>query len=256
VARSEEGPADAPVVVMVGSLGSTRQMWDPQVPALAQRFRVVRYDTRGHGGSPVPPGPYEIADLVDDLVCVLDELGVERAHLVGLSLGGMTAMLAAATHPDRVDRVAVLCTSALLGPASGWAERAAAVCAGGTAAVADAVVERWFTPEHSAADPGLVAWARAMVAATPAHGYAACCGAIERMDLREALPRIKTPLLAIAGRQDQATRPAHLEAIVDAVPGGRLVVLEAAAHLANLDQPAAVTALLVDHLDAEAQHDR
>ena len=249
VARSRQGPPDAPVVVLIGSLGSTRQMWDPQVPRLADHFSVVRYDTRGHGQSPVPPGPYQIADLVADLVAVLDDLGVQRAHLVGLSLGGMTALLAAATHPDRVDRMAVLSTSALLGPASGWADRAELVRSSGTAAVADAVVERWFTPAHRAADPGLVAWARAMVAATPAEGYAACCGAIQRMDLRDELPGIKAPVLAIAGRQDPTTPPEHLAAIVGAVPDGRLVVLDAAAHLANLDQPAAVTELLVDHLD-------
>ena len=130
-----EGPANAPVVLLAGSLGSSLQMWEPQVPALAGRFRVVRYDTRGHGLSPVPAGPYALDDLVDDVVALLDRLGVERAHVVGLSLGGMTAMRLAAREPHRVDRLALLCTSASLGPASAWAERAAAVRAGGTAAV-------------------------------------------------------------------------------------------------------------------------
>ncbi|MGZ4603744.1 MAG: 3-oxoadipate enol-lactonase [Kineosporiaceae bacterium] len=244
-----EGPAGAPVVVMAPSLGSTMRMWDPQAAVLARTRRVLRFDTRGHGGSPAPPGPYEIADLVDDLVALLDRLGIERADLVGLSLGGMTSLLAAATHPDRVERVAVLCTSALLGPASAWADRAAAVRAGGTAAVAEAVVDRWFTPEHQAADAALVAWARAMVAAVPAEGYVACCGAIERMDLRPDLGRISAPLLAIAGREDLATPPPHLELIASAVRGARLVVLDDAAHLANLDQPDAVTRLLLEHLD-------
>ena len=118
VHHAEAGPADAPVVVLIGSLGSTLAMWDPQVPALRQRFRVVRYDARGHGSSPVPPGPYVLDDLVDDTVALLDRLGVARAHVVGLSLGGMTAMRLAAREPARVDRLALLCTSALLGPPS------------------------------------------------------------------------------------------------------------------------------------------
>jgi 3-oxoadipate enol-lactonase len=248
LAYSADGPADAPVVVMGGSLGSTRAMWQPQVDALARTFRVVRYDARGHGESPVPAGTYEIADLVDDLVALLDTLGVARAHLVGLSIGGMTALLAAATHPDRVDRVAVMCTSAQLGPPSAWAERAAAVRAGGTASIAPTVAERWFTPAHRAADPAVLEWARAMIAATPDEGYIACCGAIERMDLRGDLPRITAPLLAIAGRDDPATPPPHLELIAAAVPHARLVLVEDAAHLANIDQPDIVNALLTEHL--------
>ena len=248
----DEGPRDAPVVVLAGSLGSTLAMWDPQVPALAERFRVVRYDARGHGASPVPPGPYEIDDLVDDLVALLDRLGVARASVVGLSLGGMTAMRLAAREPHRVDRVAVLCTSALLGPPQGWADRAAAVRAGGTAAVADAVVQRWFTPALAARDPALVTAMRDMVAATSAEGYAACCGAIERMDLRADLSRITAPLLAIAGADDPATPPEHLAAVAAAVPGARLLVLPQAAHLANVEQAAAVDAALLLHLQPDA----
>lgn len=249
LARSVDGPDGAPVVIMGGSLGGNRTMWDPQVGVLARRYRVVRYDARGHGESPVPPGPYEIADLVEDLVVLLDDLAVERAHLVGLSIGGMTALLAAATYPERVDRVVVMCTSAQLGPPAAWAERAAAVRAGGTAAVAATVAARWFTEAHKAADPALVEWARAMIAATSAEGYAACCGAIERMDLRADLPHIAAPLLAIAGRDDPATPPPHLELIARSVPGARLVVVDDAAHLANLDQPDKVTALVAGHLD-------
>ncbi len=173
---------------------------------------------------------------------------MERAHLVGLSFGGMTALLAAATHPDRVDRVAVMGTSAQLGPPSAWAERAAAVRAGGTDSIAATVAERWFTPAHRAADPAVLEWARAMIASTPDEGYIACCGAVERMDLRDDLHRIAAPLLAIAGRDDPATPLPHLELIAATVPDARLVVVEDAAHLANVDQPDIVNALLTEHL--------
>lgn len=244
-----EGPPGAPVVLLAGSLGSTLQMWDPQVPALTERFRVVRYDARGHGRSPVPVGPYALDDLVDDVVALLDRLGVERAHVVGLSLGGMTAMRLAAREPHRVDRLALLCTSASLGPATAWAERAAAVRADGTGSVVDAVLERWFTPVLRDGDPALVQRMGEMVAGTPAEGYASCCSAIEVMDLRADLARIAAPTLAIAGADDPATPPSHLSAIVDAVAGARLLVLPQAAHLANVEQAAAVNAALLAHLD-------
>ena len=245
----EDGPADAPVVLLAGSLGSSLEMWDPQVAALSARFRVVRYDARGHGRSPVPPGPYVIDDLVDDAVALLDRIGVERAHVVGLSLGGMTAMRLAAREPDRVDRIALLCTSAKFASPEPWAERATTVRAQGTAAVADAVVARWFTDRLREQSPALVERMRDMVASTPAEGYASCCAAIETMDLRADLGRISAPVLAIAGADDPATPPEHLAAIVDAVPGARLLVLPQAAHLANVEQSVAVDAALLAHLD-------
>ncbi len=246
-----EGPEDAPVVVLSNSLGSTQAMWDPQVAALAERFRVVRYDTRGHGLSPVPPGPYSIDDLVDDLVALLDRLDVPRAHVVGLSLGGMTGMRLAAREPHRVDRLVVLCTGARLEPSSAWTERAATVRGHGTGAVADAVVERWFTPSYLEAHPDERARYEAMVAATPAEGYAGCCEVIAAMDLRPDLPSITAPTLAIAGADDPATPPERLEEIASAVPDGRLIVVPDAAHLANAQQPATVTRAILDHLTQE-----
>jgi 3-oxoadipate enol-lactonase len=243
-----EGPEDAPVVLLAGSLGSTLEMWDPQVPALTEHFRVVRYDHRGHGKSPVVPGPFDLADLGGDALELLDRLGVERAHLVGLSLGGMVSMWMAAHAPERVDRVGLLCTSAQLGPASNWTDRAALVRAGGTAAVAEAVLDRWFTAPFAAREPALIGRMRAMVADTPAEGYAAACEVIGRMDLTGDLASITAPVLAIAGADDPATPPVHLEAIVAGVPDGRLAVLDRAAHLASTEQAAAVNQLLVGHL--------
>jgi 3-oxoadipate enol-lactonase len=244
------GPAGAPVVLLAGSLGSTLAMWDPQVPALAEHFRVVRYDHRGHGESPVVPGGFELADLGADALELLDRLGVERAHLVGLSLGGMVSMWLAAHAPERVDRVALLCTSALLGPASNWTDRAATVRAEGTGAVAEAVVQRWFTAPFAAREPEVVDRMRNMVVSTPGEGYAACCEVISRMDLTGDLASITAPVLAIAGGDDPATPPVHLETIVAGVPDGRLVVLDHAAHLASTEQAAAVNRLLLDHLGA------
>jgi 3-oxoadipate enol-lactonase len=245
-----DGPDDAPVVVLAGSLGSTLEMWDPQVAALAERFRVVRYDHRGHGKSPVVPGPFELADLGGDVVELLDRLGAERAHVVGLSLGGMVGMWLAANAPERVDRLALLCTSSLMGPASAWTDRAALVRAEGTGAVAAAVVDRWVTPEYAAAHPDVVARLREMVAGTPAEGYAACCEVIARMDLTADLAAITAPTLAIAGADDPATPPVHLETIVAGVADGRLAVLDEAAHLASFQQAPAVNRLLLEHLGA------
>jgi len=243
------GRDDGPVVVLSNSLGSTHRMWEPQLAALQQRFRVVRYDTRGHGSSPVPNGPYGIDDLADDLVALLDRLGVERAHLVGLSLGGMTAMRVAGRNPERVDKLALLCTGAQLPPASNWTDRAATVRAHGSVAVAAAVVERWFTPEFLAAHPDIRATHEAMVAATAAEGYAGCCEAIASLDLRGELTSITAPTLAIAGADDPATPPPKLEEIAGGVKDGRLLVVPQAAHLANAEQPGIVTPALIEHLE-------
>jgi 3-oxoadipate enol-lactonase len=243
------GRGDGPVVVLSNSLGSTYGMSDAQVAALEERFRVVRYDTHGHGGSPVPDGPYTIDDLADDLVALLDRLGVRRAHLVGLSLGGMTAMRVAARNPERVDRLALLCTGAQLPPASGWTDRAATVRAGGSVAVAKTVVERWFTPEHLVAHPDVRQAHEAMVAATPAEGYAGCCEAIAALDPRGDLASITAPTLAIAGADDPATPPDKLEGIAAGVPDARLLVVPRAAHLANAERPEIITPVLIEHLE-------
>ncbi len=246
-----EGPESAPVVLMLGSLGSTLEMWDAQARALSEHFRVIRCDTRGHGRSPVPTGPYSLDDLVDDAVALLDRLGVRSASVVGLSLGGMTAMRLAAREPHRVDRLALLCTSAHLGPASAWQERAALVRAEGTGAVAPTVVSRWLTDGARAADPALVAELEAMIAGIPSEGYASCCEAIAAMDLRDDLPAITAATLAIAGADDPSTPPEHLRDIAAAVPGASLLVLPSAAHLANIEQAAAVNAGLLLHLQGD-----
>jgi 3-oxoadipate enol-lactonase len=248
LSHTVSGRTDGPVVVLSNSLGSTQAMWDLNVPALEERYRVVRYDTRGHGDSPRSAGPYSIDDLVDDLVALLDRLGVARAHVVGLSLGGMTAMRLAIREPERVDRLVLLCTSARLEPEL-WRERAARVRADGTGAIAATVVDRWFTPAYLERHTAIRARYEAMVASTSATGYAGCCDAIIAMDLRPDLPSIKAPTLAIAGADDPAIPPEHLRHIADALPDGRLLVVPDAAHLANVQQSDAINAAIIAHLE-------
>jgi 3-oxoadipate enol-lactonase len=224
-------------------------MWDPQVPPLAERYRVVTYDTRGPGYSPAPAGPYTQDDLVDDLVALLDELGAARAHVVGLSIGGMTAMRLAARRPERVARLALLCTSAKTEP-QGFLDRAASVRSAGTASVAPAVVSRWLTPGYAAEHPDLVARLEGMIAAADDEGYAACAEVVARMDLREDLGRITAPTLVISGADDPALPPEHQRLIADGIPGAELLTVAPAAHLANLERVLEVTGALLAHLDA------
>jgi 3-oxoadipate enol-lactonase len=248
VAYTVDGPDGAPTVVLSNSLGSTPAMWDPQLPALAERLRVVRYDHRGHGRSPVPPGPYELDDLGADVLAMLDRLGLERVHWCGLSLGGMVGMWMAINAPERIDRLVLCCTSARLGPPEMWADRAATVRAQGVDAVADAGIQRWLSPGFIEREPEIAGGIRAMLAATPAEGYAACCGVIEHMDQVPQLGEIRAPTLVIAAEDDPATPPEHGALIASAVPGARLEIVPDARHLATIEQPAAMTELIVSHL--------
>jgi 3-oxoadipate enol-lactonase len=248
VAHTVDGPAGAPTVVLSNSLGSTPAMWDPQFAALVERLRVVRYDHRGHGASPVPPGPYELDDLGADVLALLDRLGLERVHWCGLSLGGMVGMWMAIHAPERIDRLVLCCTSAKLGPPEMWADRAATVREHGVDAVADAGIERWLSPAFLEREPETAARVRAMLASTPAEGYAACCGVIERMDQTARLGEIRAPTLVIAAADDPATPPEHGELIASAVPGARLEIVANARHLATIEQPQAMTDLILGHL--------
>ncbi len=246
VSGPDDGPdgPDGQVVVLAGSLGSDLRMWDPQVPALvAAGFRVVRYDHRGHGRSPAPTGPYTLAELAEDLLALLDRLALRRVSLVGLSLGGMVGMWLAEHAPDRLERLVLCCTSASLGPAEMWQERARAARESGMAGLADAAVDRWVTPAYPDRD-----WLRDMVAGHSGEGYASCCTAIETMSIEDALPSIATPTLVIVGAEDPATPPAHGERIAAAVPGARLAVVPGAAHLGNVERPTEFTGLIIDHL--------
>lgn len=245
-----EGPRDGEVVVLSGSIGSNLTMWDAQVPALVDAgYRVVRYDHRGHGRTPVPEGETTLADLGGDVVELLDELGVDRAHFVGLSLGGMTGMWLGIHAPERLRSLVLCCTSPKMGTPESWAERARTAREQGMTAIADASIERWFTADWLAAHPQQRREYHHMTAATPAAGYAACCHAIGGMDVLDGLPKITVPTLVIAGADDPATPPeGHGRVIADAVPGARLEVVDGAAHLGNVEQPERFSELITAHL--------
>lgn len=246
----DEGPRDAPVLVLSGSLGSTVEMWRPQVAPLTERFRLIRVDHRGHGGSPVPPGPYRVADLAGDVLALLDALGLDRVAWCGLSMGGMVGMHLASEAPERLTSLTLCCTSAHFPDPSVWSDRIAAVAEGGTAPIAEAVVSRWFTPDWAAAHPEVVAEAAAMVAGTPDEGYLACCQALQVWDHRDRLPAISVPTLVIAGSADPSTpvQP-HAATMAAAIPGARLEVLDAA-HLATIEKADEATALIAAHASA------
>jgi 3-oxoadipate enol-lactonase len=248
---SVEGPASAPVLVLGNSLGTSRAVWDRQVPALAGHFRLLRYELPGHGGSAAPAGPYTIAQLGAGVLALLDEHGIDRAAYCGISLGGMIGMWLAATAPGRMTALGLVCTSAYMPPASGWWARVEHVRRAGMRSVREQSLARWFTPDFARREPGLVAAFGADLEHTDVTGYAGCCGAIAGMDLRPLLGAITAPTLVICGAEDPATPPPHGAAIASAVAGARLRVIRRAGHLANIAGPGEVTSRLLIHLLGE-----
>jgi 3-oxoadipate enol-lactonase len=244
----EDGPADGPVVVLSNSLGTTLDMWDPQLSPLAGRFRVIRYDHRGHGRSPVPAGAYAIEDLAADVLALLDRLGVDRAHVCGASMGGQVGMWLAAHAPQRVDRLVLCCTSPSFGPPEAWAERAKVVRTEGTGAVADTVVARWFTPAFASEHAEVVERFRAMIASTPPEGYAGCCDAVREADLAGDLAAIRAPTLVIAGAEDPAVPGERTKELREGIAGARLEVVDPGAHLSSVERADRVTELILEHL--------
>jgi 3-oxoadipate enol-lactonase len=230
------------VVVLSGSLGSTLDLWDTQVPALTERFRVLRYDHPGHGSSTVL-GVRSVEGLAQEVVALLDELGLERVSFCGLSLGGAVGMRLALDAPERIDRLVLCCTSMRFANPGFWEERARAVREGGVEAIADAVLERWFTPGF--AD---VRRYREMLVSTPREGYARCCEALRHWDVRGKLGDVSAPTLVIAGADDPSTPPADLEAIAGEIPSARLVVIDGARHLANVEHADEFNAAILSFL--------
>ena len=239
-----------PALVLSNSLGTNLGMWEPQLAAARAHFRVVRYDSRGHGGSAAPAGPYTIARLGRDAVELLDALGLAKASFCGLSKGGMVGMWLGANAASRLERLALCNTAAHLPPAELWSGRIETALTKGMSALADAVVERWFTPPFRERDPQTVDRVRAMILATPPIGYAGCCAAIRDMDQRADLAGIAVPTLVVAGEKDPATPPAMGEAVAAAIPAATFTVLPDCAHLSNLEQPAAFNAAVFGFLAA------
>ncbi len=232
------------VVVFSGSLGSTLEMWEPQLPALSDRFRVLRYDHPGHGDTPLPE-ERSIEAFAHGVLSLLDELELERVSFCGLSLGGAVGMRLALDAPERLDRLALCCTSARFATPEVWEERAETVRAHGVGAVADVVLERWFT-----AGFGDVRRYREMLVSTPAEGYARCCEALRDWDARGRLGAIDVPTLALAGDEDPSTPQSELEAIAAEIRGANVAVLDHARHLANVERADEFNEALVAHLVA------
>lgn len=243
-----DGPPGAPVLGLANALGTSLELWDANVPYWTPRFRVLRYDQRGHGRSPIPDTACTVGDLGRDVLELLDRLELDTVSFCGISLGGATGLWLAANAPHRVERLVVACSSATFGGSDQWLERAAAVRAEGLASIADAVVARWFTPAFAAAEPGIVRTHREALLRTPAEGYAACCEAIAAWDFRDELGTVAVDTLVIAGADDPATPVDHSEEIARGVASGRLEVLEHAAHLANLERPEAFGQLVASHV--------
>ena len=242
-----DGPPGAPALVLSCSLGTTAEMWAPQTAALSTRFRVLRYDPRGHGLSDAPEGGYSIARLAGDVLDVLDAHELARVHVCGLSMGGMIGQWLGAHAPDRIDRLVLANTAAYMGPPAGWDERIGLVRHRGMSAIADAVVERWFTPAFRERSPAVVASVKEMLLATSPIGYAGSCAAIRDMDQRPTTARITSPTLVIAGALDPATPPSTATALAAELKAPKLVTLEAA-HLSNLEQPESFTRAVLEHL--------
>ena len=241
------GPEDAPVLVLSNSLGTTLDMWAPQVDALSKHFRVVRYDTRGHGRSFVPAGAYTIDDLGRDVVALLDALRIERAHFCGISMGGLTGQWLGRYASDRIDRLIVADTAARIGTVDGWRERAALVRAHGMADVAAGAAGRWFTADFAARQPDVVQRLTDSLRVTSAEGYASCCDALALADLRGEIDRIVAPTLVIAGQYDPVTTVDDARFIAERVPGAHLVALEAS-HLSNVEAADAFNAAVLAFL--------
>jgi 3-oxoadipate enol-lactonase len=244
--RRFDGPEDAPVLVLSNSIGTTLELWDAQVPAFAQAFRVVRYDQLGHGRSEIRPGPYTVELLGRELLGLLDGLGVERFSFCGLSLGGAVGQWLGANADGRLDRLVLAGTSAYFGPPERWIERAAIVRSEGMEPIADATMGRWFTPAYAGA-----AVIRERFVDTPPEGYAACCDALRDWDFRTELGSVSAPTLVVVGADDPAATPDDARLLAERIPGARMEIIPGAAHLLNVEQPDAFNAAVLAHLTGE-----
>lgn len=242
-----DGDAESPPLLLSNSLGTSFEMWEPQMPALTARFRVVRYDSRGHGRSGVTRGPYSIEMLARDAVALLDALAIPRAHFCGLSMGGMVGMCLGVNFPERIDRLVLANTGARIGNDEVWNARIDAVRSSGTASIATAVLSRWFSPQLIEQPTPMIAQLRATFEATSTEGYAASCAAVRDMDQRRLLHRIRAPTLIIAGTEDHVTTPADGRFIAEQIGNARFVELPAP-HLSNIQAAPGFTQALVQFL--------
>jgi 3-oxoadipate enol-lactonase len=243
-----DGPVDAPALLFLNSLGTDLTMWQPQVDTLTSQFRIVRYDTRGHGQSHTPPGPYTVERLALDALALLDTLDIQQANLCGLSLGGLTALWLAIHRPARVRRAVFANTAARIGSVETWSARIEAVRAGGIAAIRDAVLARFLSASFREREREVTARVGAMLLATPSEGYIGCCAALRDADLRHLVSTIEAPSLVIGGALDEATPPAQAEDLHAGIVPSELMVIPGVAHLSNLEAPDLFNRRLLERL--------
>ncbi len=232
-----EGPAGAPLLLLSNSLGAELGMWDAQAAEFSQRYRVLRYDNRGHGESTASKAPYSLEDVANDVALLLEHIGENSAHFCGLSLGGMVGMWLATYKPELIKKLVLCNTSALLGPRENWETRIAAVRESGMKAVVKPVMERWFTESFRSREPETLARIEAKFLEVSVEGYAGCCAAIRDMDQTKTVSGIKATTMVIAGTYDPSTPPAMGQSIARAIQGARYVELPTA-HLSNIEAAA------------------
>lgn len=246
-----EGKPGAPVIVFSNSLGTNLSMWDPQVSALGEQFRIVRYDTRGHGLSAVPPGPYRQDELGSDVLALMDALEIRQARFCGLSMGGQAGIWLGANAPERFTQLVLCDTAAHIGNPEIWNARIAAIRTGGMPAIVAGAIERWFTARFMQQSPESVGWVRQMILDTPPQGYIACCEAIRDTDLSQLCSRVQAPTLIISGTHDPATPPAQGRALASMIRGARYLELDAS-HLSNIEAGAQFSSALREFLSRTA----
>ncbi|MGY0057400.1 bifunctional 3-oxoadipate enol-lactonase/4-carboxymuconolactone decarboxylase PcaDC [Streptomyces sp. LZ34] len=247
-----DGPEDAPVLILGPSLGTTWHMWDRQIPELSRRWRVLRFDLPGHGGAPAHPAA-SVSDLAERLLATLDGLGVDRFGYAGCSIGGAIGAELALRHPLRVGSLALVSASPRFGTADSFRQRGVVVRTNGLDPIARATPERWFTLAFAAGQPAIVDWSVQMVRTTDPGCYIAACEALAAFDIRAELGRIGAPTLVVVGADDEVTPPADARVLVAGIPDARLALVPGASHLAPVEQPIAVTDLLVRHFSTSWQ---
>jgi 3-oxoadipate enol-lactonase len=248
-----DGPVDGPWLMFSNSLATNLFMWDQQAVRLSRKYRVLRYDQRGHGLSDAPQGRYSFDTLIADAVALMDSLGIERTHFCGLSMGGATAMGIAQRHPERLDMVVICDTPCASSPASAqqWKERIGVAKSQGMTALADATIARWFPAETVAAKPSYLANLRQMILSTPVDGFVGCAAALADHDFRPEVSAVPLPVLFLVGEKDGAT-PAAMRQLQTDLPGSRFIELSGAGHISNLDRPDAFNRAVEDFLRGAA----
>ena len=247
-----DGLEDGQALVLSHSIGTTTEMWKHVAPDFAKQFRLLNCDTRGHGGSSVPDGPYSIEELGSDVLALLDSHGIERCIFCGLSLGGMIGIWLGIHAPERLEKLILANTAARIGTNESWNARIRTVQQGGMVSIADAVMERWFTRAFRKASSAAVAPVRQMLLDTSPKGYVACCAAIRDADFTANLNAIQTPTLVIAGDSDPATTPADGRLLAQNIPGARYLELETA-HLSPIENPAGFSAAVLEFASGEVE---